>query len=273
MDTQLSQDIFKRRHKNHALLPSKRLSHKFLLDLVELLFPHFSGEYSYFNASEIDAHLELLKRDLKQVLKPLEPGLKKPIDELARRFFDQLPEIYHKLWLDAKAIQDGDPASESIDEVIAAYPGFFAIYTYRIAHEFYRMQVPIFPRILGEFAHFRSGVDIHPGAQIGESFFIDHGTGIVVGETSVIGRNVKIYQGVTLGALSVAKGLSHTKRHPTIEDDVIIYSNATILGGNTVIGHDSIIGGNVWLTRSVPAGSRISQSRPRTEAFENGGGI
>ena len=143
-------------------------------------------------------------------------------------------------------------AAESVDEVISAYPGFRAIAIYRIAHEFYRMGVPLFPRILTESAHQRTGIDIHPGATIGRSFFIDHGTGIVVGETTTIGDSVKIYQGVTLGALSVDKTLASSKRHPTIEDNVVIYSNATILGGTTVIGHDSVIGGNVWLTESVP---------------------
>jgi len=260
MTSQLAQGIFQNRHKNHALLPSKIKAHKFLLDLVELMFPHFSGKHAYFNPSEIDSHLNLLQRDLKEILIPLESKLTKPSQEITRIFFDRLTEIYQNLWLDANAIHTGDPASESVDEVIAAYPGFFAIYSYRIAHEFYRLDVPIFPRILCEFAHFRSGVDIHPGAQIGESFFIDHGTGIVIGETSVIGNYVKIYQGVTLGALSVAKGLSHTKRHPTIEDEVVIYSNATILGGNTVIGHDSVIGGNVWLTQSVPPFSMVYQT-------------
>ena len=153
--------------------------------------------------------------------------------------------------MDARAIHEGDPASESVNEVISAYPGFFAIYTYRIAHEFYLNGIPIFPRMLSEYAHFRTGIDIHPGATIGDSFFIDHGTGVVVGETTIIGNNVKIYQGVTLGALSVQKNLARQKRHPTIEDSVIIYSNATILGANATIGHDSVIGGNVWLTDSV----------------------
>ena len=156
------------------------------------------------------------------------------------------------LWLDAEAILKGDPAAESVDEVVSAYPGFAAIAIYRIAHEFYELSVPIFPRILSEVAHQRTGIDIHPGATIGQSFFIDHGTGIVVGETTVIGEHVKLYQGVTLGALSVDKSLSSSKRHPTIEDNVVIYSNATILGGGTIIGHDSVIGGNVWLTQSVP---------------------
>lgn len=273
MKNKFAEDILKYRHDGRAIFPSKQKIREFALDLVELLFPHFSGEYTYFVASEVDAQLKLLERDLKKILTPLESNLKMPIEEISRIFFDQLPEIYQKLWLDAKAIHEGDPASESIDEVISAYPGFFAIYTYRIAHEFYTLDVPIFPRILGEFAHYKSGVDIHPGAKIGESFFIDHGTGVVIGETTVIGNNVKIYQGVSLGALSVSKELANTKRHPTVEDNVIIYSNATILGGKTEIGHDSIIGGNVWLTQSVPPYSMVYNSseikvRPKNLEFE-----
>ena len=257
MKEKFAQLVLKKRHENHDALPPKQRVHQFILDLAELLFPHFSGEYIYFNAEEIDAQLALIQRDLKKILIPLETNLKQSIDKISSYFFDQLPEIYQKLLADAEAIYKGDPASESIDEVISAYPGFFAIYTYRVAHVFYQLGVPIFPRILAEFAHYRSGVDIHPGAKIGEALCIDHGTGVVVGETTIIGNNVKIYQGVTLGALSVDKNLSNTKRHPTLEDNVIIYSNATILGGNTVIGHDSIIGGNVWLTQSVPPLSMV----------------
>jgi serine O-acetyltransferase len=273
MHKNFAEEILKNRHNSRSVFPTKQKVHQFALDLVELLFPHFSGEYTYFVAEEVGAQLKLLERDLKKILLPLEANLNRPIEEITRIFFNQLPEIYQKLWLDAEAIHNGDPASESIDEVISAYPGFFAIYTYRIAHEFYVLDVPVFPRILGEFAHYKSGVDIHPGAKIGESFFIDHGTGVVIGETSVIGKNVKIYQGVSLGALSVSKGLANTKRHPTVEDNVIIYSNATILGGNTVIGHDSIIGGNVWLTQSVPPFSMVYNSseikvRPKKLEFE-----
>jgi serine O-acetyltransferase len=153
--------------------------------------------------------------------------------------------------LDARAILVGDPAAVSVDEVILAYPGFFAIATYRIAHALNGM-VPLLPRLLTEVAHRLTGIDIHPGAQIGASFAIDHGTGIVIGETAVLGERVRLHQGVTLGAARVNKRLEHIKRHPTIGDDVVIYANATILGGETVIGHGSRIGGNVWLTRSVP---------------------
>ena len=173
--------------------------------------------------------------------------------------------------MDAEAIYQGDPAAESVDEVISAYPGFYAIAIFRIAHEFYKLNVPIFPRILTENAHQRTGIDIHPGATVGERFFIDHGSGIVIGETTVIGDDVKIYQGVTLGALSVDKTLASSKRHPTIEHNVVLYSNATILGGSTVIGHDSVIGGNVWLTESVPPYSVVyhkSEVRVRSSREE-----
>jgi len=273
MKEKFAQIILKNRHENHEALPPKQRVHQFILDLAELLFPHFSGEYTYFNADEINAQLALLQRDLKKILSPIKSKIKQPIDETTSYFFNELPNIYQKLWKDATAIHRGDPASESIDEVISAYPGFFAIYTYRVAHEFYQMGVPIFPRILTEFAHYRSGIDIHPGAKIGEALCIDHGTGVVVGETTLIGNNVKIYQGVTLGALSVDKNLSDIKRHPSIEDNVIIYSNATILGGKTVIGHDSIIGGNVWLTQSVPPLSMVYNTseikvRPKKLEFE-----
>jgi serine O-acetyltransferase len=170
---------------------------------------------------------------------------------IANVFFERVPEIYNALLKDAAAIMKFDPAAESIEEVLVAYPGFYATAVYRFSHELWRQGVKILPRVFAEYAHSKTGIDIHPGAVIGQSFFIDHGTGIVIGETTVIGDNVKIYQGVTLGALSVNKDEARTKRHPTIEDNVIIYSGATILGGDTIIGHDSVIGGNVWLTNSV----------------------
>jgi serine O-acetyltransferase len=252
MNKKFSTELLKIGHAQSVILPPKHKVHQFVDALLELLFPHYSGEFEYFTATEIDGKLALLERDLRKILKLHQPDNSTKIDQIIAQFFSKLPNIHSNLLLDAKAIHEGDPASESIDEVILAYPGFFAIYTYRLAHEFYKFGIPIFPRMLGEYAHFKTGIDIHPGAQIGESFFIDHGTGIVIGETSVIGNNVKIYQGVSLGALSVSKDMSNKKRHPTIEDNVIIYSNATILGSSAVIGHDSIIGGNVWLTESVP---------------------
>lgn len=173
---------------------------------------------------------------------------------------EEIPEIRRKIQLDTIAAFNGDPAAKSNEEVILSYPGLEAILVYRIAHFLYENGVPIIPRIMSEHVHGKTGIDIHPGANIGESFFIDHGTGVVVGETCVIGTNVKIYQGVTLGALSVKKNLQNKKRHPTIEDDVTIYANATILGGETVIGRGSIIGGNTWLTESVEPNSVITQA-------------
>ena len=173
---------------------------------------------------------------------------------------EEIPEIRRKIQLDTIAAFNGDPAAKSNEEVILSYPGLEAILVYRLAHFLYENGVPIIPRIMSEHVHGKTGIDIHPGANIGESFFIDHGTGVVVGETCVIGTNVKIYQGVTLGALSVKKNLQNKKRHPTIEDDVTIYANATILGGETVIGKGSIIGGNTWLTESVEPNSVITQA-------------
>ena len=166
-------------------------------------------------------------------------------------FFEAVPSIYEALLQDANAVLQFDPAANSIEEVMVAYPGFFAIAVHRFSHQLYQLGVHILPRVFAEYAHSKTGIDIHPGASIGSSFFIDHGTGIVIGQTTVIGKNVKIYQGVTLGAVSVHKDLATVKRHPTIEDNVVIYSGATILGGDTVIGENSIIGGNVWLTNSV----------------------
>lgn len=175
-------------------------------------------------------------------------------------FFQQLPQLAEVLDLDALAALSGDPAAYSREEVIVTYPGFYAVCIHRLAHALHQQGIPLIPRLMSEYAHEKTGIDIHPGAQIGESFFIDHGTGVVIGETAVIGKNVKIYQGVTLGALSVKKKLQSIKRHPTIEDDVVIYANSTILGGETVIGKGSVIGGNTWLIASVPAGSIITMS-------------
>ncbi len=166
-----------------------------------------------------------------------------------------------------RAIYEGDPAAKSYDEIIFSYPGIFAIAVYRVAHKLFELGVPLLPRIMTEYAHSETGIDIHPGAKIGERFVIDHGTGVVIGETTAIGKNVRIYQGVTLGALSVPKDeterLRGMKRHPTIEDDVIIYSGATILGGKAVIGARSVIGGNVWITESVPPDTHVMMEKPR----------
>ena len=180
-------------------------------------------------------------------------------EKTALGLIEALPEIRRLIRLDVTALFEGDPAAKSDEEVIVSYPGLEAITVYRLAHYIHKCGVPVIPRIMSEYIHGKTGIDIHPGAEIGESFFIDHGTGIVIGETSVIGKNVKIYQGVTLGALSVKKKYQDKKRHPTIEDDVTIYANATILGGETVIGKGAVIGGNTWIIKSVPAGTIINQ--------------
>ena len=181
-------------------------------------------------------------------------------EDAVLRLFERLPELRRVLNTDVRAAFEGDPAAASIEEVVFSYPSIEAITAHRVAHELYREGVPMVPRIIAEHAHSETGIDIHPGAQIGESIFIDHGTGVVIGETSVIGNNCKFYQGVTLGALSVRRGEVEPrglKRHPTIEDDVTIYAGASIHGGETVIGKGSVIGGNVWITKSVPPGSKI----------------
>lgn len=185
---------------------------------------------------------------------------RKTAEAMVDRFISGLPELQDKLYDEAAVYFENDPAAKSIEEVILTYPGFFAQVVYRISHEFYKMNTPIIPRLFSEYAHSKVGIDINPGAEIGRAFYIDHGTGIVIGETTVIGNNVKVYQGVTLGALFVTKGLANEKRHPTIEDNVVIYAGATILGGKTVVGHDSTIGGNAWLTKSVVPYSLVQQN-------------
>lgn len=187
-------------------------------------------------------------------------------------FISKLPTIREFVESDLLATYDGDPAASSFEEIILAYPGIIAITTYRLAHELYLLNVPVIPRLMTEFAHSRTGIDIHPGATIGKHFFIDHGTGIVVGETSIIGENVKIYQGVTIGALSTRGGqkLAGKKRHPTIEDNVVIYAGASILGGETTIGKNSVIGGNTFITSSVPADTRVSIKNPEMEYYSAG---
>ena len=186
--------------------------------------------------------------------------------EKALAFIQALPELREILATDVRAAMEGDPAAKSYDEIITSYPGLFAITVQRIAHELYKLQVPRLPRAMTEYAHSFTGIDIHPGARIGRSFFIDHGTGVVIGETTEIGNRVRIYQGVTLGALSMSatavESFRNKKRHPTIEDDVIIYSNTTILGGDTIIGARSTIGGNVWITESVPPDTKVYLKKP-----------
>jgi len=254
--TFFAKDILSKRQTHSCTSSLKTESIEYLNGLIDFLFPHFSSKV-YLTDEDVLSKVQLLKRDLIQLIKLLNEQSPKNVETVAEKFILKLPDINKMLWDDAEFIHKGDPASESIDEVILAYPGFRAIVIFRIAHELYQLSVPIIPRIFTEYAHEKTGIDIHPGAQIGSPFFIDHGTGIVVGETSTIGKNVKLYQGVTLGALSVDKSLSQTKRHPTIEDNVIIYSQAVILGGKTVIGSSSILGGNTWITQSIPPNSIV----------------
>jgi serine O-acetyltransferase len=231
-------------------LPSRAVIYKFIDELIDLLFPIESTfTFRYEVAEERE---ERLHRTLKEILKPLQNQIALSSDEVTQKFFDSLPLVYDYLISDAEFFIESDPAAEGIEEVIIAYPGFYATTVYRLAHELTKLRVPIIPRVITEYAHNRTGIDIHPDAQIGVPFFIDHGTGVVIGQTSVMGSKVKIYQGVTLGALAVRKEIKGNKRHPTIQDNVIIYAGSCILGGETVIGHDSVIGGNVWLTQSVP---------------------
>jgi serine O-acetyltransferase len=230
-------------------LPSRPDAGRFIDQLMRLLFP-VTQDCQSLTVNVGETYLRLHEQ-LLCLLGPLQPNLGTLPEAVALRFFDELPAIHENLLLDAQAIADNDPAAVSIEEVIAVYPGFYAIAVYRIANVLLRAGVPLLPRMLTEYAHGQTGIDIHPGATIGPSFFIDHGTGVVVGESTIIGANVRLYQGVTLGGKHVAKSLAQTKRHPTIEDNVVIYANATILGGSTVVGHDSVIGGNVWLTESV----------------------
>ena len=264
---QFAEKLLEKREIHSCNSSLKKDSIAFFDELKDFLFPHFSNKV-YYAPDEVIAKMRLLERNLITLLRINNCG-ENSIDNKAKTFFSKIPAIHDMLWEDAEAIFKGDPAAESVDEVILAYPGFMAIFIYRLAHELYKLKVPIIPRILTEHAHEITGIDIHPGAEIDSPFFIDHGTGIVIGETTIIGKNVKIYQGVTLGALSVDKSLVHSKRHPTIQDDVIIYSQAVILGGDTVIGKNSIVGGNAWVTQSIPSNSVVfSKSEVRVRSNE-----
>ncbi|WP_257669298.1 serine O-acetyltransferase EpsC [Parapedobacter tibetensis] len=250
----MNEEFFNNLHDKQreiADVPANHTIAAWALRLLDLIFPE--------RQTHPDRTIDQLKEQFVQSEKELISILNKTkaceecnSELVAKHFFGTLPELRRVMYTDAAAIYEGDPASSSEFEVVRTYPGFFAISLYRMAHALLQSQVPLIPRILTEHAHSATGIDIHPGASIGEYLFIDHGTGIVIGESAVIGNQVKLYQGVTLGALSVEKILANTKRHPTIEDRVIIYAGATILGGETVIGHDSVIGGNVWLTSSIP---------------------
>jgi len=244
------QNIHDRFRSGLRPIPPNCDTRKWINSLFAFLFPVNSDKEFQ------EAEIEKLQEELKNLLTPIF-GDPDRVSGVVYTLFEKLPGIFEELHRDAVRILHFDPAAHSIEEILAAYPGFFAVTVHRFSHELYKQGVPILPRLLSEYAHSVTGIDINPGATIGQGFFIDHGTGIVIGETCIIGNNVKIYQGVTLGALSVSKELADVKRHPTIEDNVIIYSGTTILGGNTVIGHDSIIGGNVWLTESVPPYSLV----------------
>ena len=260
--------------KSGRRLPNRSVIIDIVRDLKSIVFPgYFSTDTSatvfpeYYVGHRLNDLYDRLKNQIEIALlyhgeEPEEAAAH--AGRTACGFFEQLPEIQRLLLTDVQAGFDGDPAAKSKEEIIFSYPGLFAIYVYRIAHELYVQNVPFIPRIMTEYAHGKTGIDINSGATIGRYFFIDHGTGIVIGETTEIGDYVKLYQGVTLGALSTRKGqqLAGTKRHPTIGDHVTIYANSTILGGETVIGCDSIIGGNSFITESVPAHTRVSIKSP-----------
>ncbi len=241
--------LFQKNRSCFKSFPDKQIAENFADDLFNFLFASYEGKYS--SADKLVVQYNQLQSTFSALLFELERD-EETAKTNTRILFEAIPSIYKHLLLDAEAIVRFDPAAKSIEEVLVAYPGFYATAIHRISHQLHLQQIKTLPRILSEYAHSKTGIDIHPGATIGKSFFIDHGTGIVIGETAILGNNVKIYQGVTLGALNVAKSNASIKRHPTIDDNVIIYSGATILGGDTVIGHDCIIGGNVWLTYSVP---------------------
>ncbi|HWZ36112.1 MAG TPA: serine O-acetyltransferase EpsC [Mucilaginibacter sp.] len=237
-------------------VPSNKEITAWAMQVIRLLFPEQSKKV-FISIGQLQDEFARLEQELLHIMEATKACAEGNNKKCAKNFFNSLPELYRILNTDIEAIFNGDPAANSEFEVIRTYPGFFAISFYRLAHSLYANDVPLIPRILTEYAHSKTGIDIHPAADIDEYFYIDHGTGIVIGETTRIGKNVKLYQGVTLGALSVAKYMANTKRHPTVEDNVVIYSGATILGGETIVGHDSVIGGNVWLTKSVEPHSRV----------------
>lgn len=245
--------IYIKNSRSEKKLPDKTKTENWVEEIFHWLFSigenYTDNEFFLWKEAQ-------LKKELAELLENVLTNNENKTD-IANRFFDKLETIHTQLEADLEAVFNFDPAAKSVSEVLIAYPGFFAITVYRLAHELWINNIPILPRIMSEYVHSKTGIDIHPGAKIGERFFIDHGTGIVIGETSVIGNDVKIYQGVTLGALTVSKDKAEIKRHPTIGNNVTLYANATILGGNTTIGDDAVIGGNVWITQSIPAKSMV----------------
>jgi serine O-acetyltransferase len=259
-------------------LPNRGVIIQIIEDLRRVMFPGYFGEENissslpdYFIGDTLTSVYDKLMIQIKTALlykndnNYSEERIIQISSDICNHFFEKLPVIQQLLLKDVQAGFEGDPAAKSREEVISSYPGLFAICVYRIAHELYLKNVPFIPRIMTEYAHGHTGIDINSGAVIGEYFFIDHGTGVVIGETTEIGNNVKLYQGVTLGALSTKSGqlLANVKRHPTIEDNVTIYSGTSILGGNTVIGKGSIIGGNAFVTESVPPYTKVSVTLPK----------
>mgnify|MGYP000806454891 CR=1 FL=1 len=254
-------------------LPDRRAVIELVKEVRRLLFPAYFGDPALMSLAPENYAALLLERICEKLTEQLRLALPEDqvgrAEEIAREFARRLPQVQKLLLEDLDATFESDPAAASREEIIFAYPGLFAIFVYRIAHLLYCQRVPMIPRIMSEYAHSRTGIDIHPGAQIGAHFFIDHGTGIVVGETTVIGENVKLYQGVSLGAKSFPTNADGTpvkgiKRHPDIGNNVVIYSGATILGGNTVIGDNCVIGGNVWLTESVEPGHTVYAAHAET---------
>lgn len=231
-------------------VPQKKRVIEFWSELYDWMFPVVENETNYEKKHQ--RKLDNLKNGLFEILYAFSETYQLNEEEITHTFFQSLETAKQDLLQDAEAMLQFDPAAKSLEEVVLTYPGFQAIAAYRIAHKLYKLNVPLVPRIIGEYAHSTTGIDIHPGATIGVPFMIDHGTGVVIGETTVIGKNVKVYQGVTFGALAVKKEEAEVKRHPSIEDDVIVYANSTILGGKTTIGRESIIGGNCFITESVP---------------------
>ncbi|MET4081122.1 serine O-acetyltransferase [Pedobacter sp. UYP30] len=255
MEKNFLDNLYKRQTRAQAV-PSNKEVASWAYKLLAALFPETSDKV--FTTSEaIAEEFEAIQKDLHRLLEETQACIDCDNKFIAEQFMESIPSIFGVLKTDISALTSGDPAANNEYEVIRTYPGFMAIAFYRIAHQLYQLNIPLIPRILTEYAHSRTGIDIHPAAAIGNYLCIDHGTGIVIGETASLGNHVKIYQGVTLGALSVSKNLAGTKRHPTVEDHVVIYSNATILGGETVIGANSIIGGNVWITKSVQKNSTV----------------
>lgn len=247
------QEIVKQ-HQNALILPKKKLIHQFIDELFSVLFSNTSSSSS--SLATIQTKFDELQKEFNELVLNFEPKSEKSIQQ-TKIFFEALPRLHKKALNDAEAIFTKDPAAKSLEEVLYTYPGFFAIAIYRFSHQIWEQDLKLLARTISEYAHIKTSIEIHPGAQIGDDFAIDHGTGIVIGETAIIGNNVQIYQGVTLGALSVKKEEAFVKRHPTIENNVIIYANSTILGGKTIVGRDSIIGGNVWLTHSIPSNSVV----------------